>query len=146
MVKSKLINTSIQPGDYSLKAKAYAFETCSNTSIFLGVIYGISTDDLWLRKKNGTLSWPNHINNGDDGFNDRYIITDEAKAKKQIADIEWIKVVKSIADLYPKNHMHVIQYFRHKRLSEKKGTEKCLARIEANYEFIHKSIEINIKL
>ena len=42
--------------------------------------------------------------------------------------------------------MHIIQYFRHKRAGEKKGTDKCLARIETNYEFIHKDIDINIKL
>ena len=120
MVKSKLKNVAIQPGeDYSLQAKAYAFETCGNTSIFTGIIYGISIDDLWERKSKGILSWPFHVNNGDDGFNARYIITDEIQAKKQIADIEWIKTVKSISKLYPKNSMHVIQYFRHKRAGQK---------------------------
>ena len=147
LVKEKKENVKHQPGDHALqKAKAYAFQKAGNKEVFLGIVYGTSHEKLYELTKRDILSYPSYATVGDSIYCATYIITDEVKAKKQIADLEWIKVVKSISKLYPKNSMHVIQYFRHKRLGEKKGIEKCMERIEKNYVFIHKNIEINITL
>ena len=140
-------NVQFQPGEHTLQmTKAYAFQKAGNKEMFIGIVHGTSHEELYNLLKKDVLSVPHNVSIGDPGYSTYYIIVDESKAKRQIADIEWIKAVKSISKLYPKNSMHVIQYFRHKRLDEKKGIEKCMERIEKNYVYIHKNIEININL
>lgn len=128
--------------------KDYVFLKKSGNSLFIESFEGQNKShivELMGNYNNKRLSSLAHaFNNGnysyirddqDDEAGVYYIITDESKALKQISDIDWISKVKLEANKYPKNKMHVIEYYRSVREGKQKTANKCKHRILSNYNF-----------
>jgi hypothetical protein len=130
--------------------KVYVFEKVSGTSHFLEKFEATKKSHIieLMKFKDGKptkfYNLAEAYSNGEysyirDAQNDfpgvEYIMEDAEKAEKQIADIEWIKKVRIEANKYPKNKMHVIEYYRSIREGKTKIANKCKYRILNNYNF-----------
>ena len=126
--------------------KIYVFEKVSGNSSFVETFEATKKSHIVELMKiepkffnladaynNGEYSYVRDTQNNTAGV--QYIIESEEKALQQIADIEWIKKVKLEAAKYPKNKMHVIEYYRSVRGGKTKTANKCKHKILVNYEF-----------